>query len=189
MGISPKRILGNWDDGYRLDVHTESSTPIGEDDFGHMQFNTIRTELGELLYQVKYKHNYQKIQEIINIIQNFIVSTFYGTVDCVLPIPPTKKRAVQHVEIIAERIAMLLNCTYSNSVLTNESDGEAKDNQCQRKITQLAFASSMHNVLLVDDITSTGKTANACVNALRKDPNISKIYFLTLTVRRNPLRR
>ena len=42
----PRQIIGKWREGYALDVHTISSTPIGHNEFGHMQFETIRSRLG-----------------------------------------------------------------------------------------------------------------------------------------------
>ena len=50
MGINPIGISGNWDKGYVLDQHVSRSVPIGENAYGRMEFDTTRTELGELLY-------------------------------------------------------------------------------------------------------------------------------------------
>ncbi len=47
--IHPKRISGSWDEGYVLDLHTISSTLIGHNEFGHPEFDTVRSELGELV--------------------------------------------------------------------------------------------------------------------------------------------
>jgi hypothetical protein len=46
MNIHPKEIAGNWDAGWALDVHTQSSVPLpgGE-------FRTERSQLGELLFR------------------------------------------------------------------------------------------------------------------------------------------
>ena len=49
MGI---RITGKWELGIALDYHSISSEYLGEDEYGHKQCNTIRTEIGELVYQV-----------------------------------------------------------------------------------------------------------------------------------------
>src|SRR5229473_6598327 len=38
--FQPRKIQGRWRDGYALDLHTLSSTPIGYNEYGHMQFDT-----------------------------------------------------------------------------------------------------------------------------------------------------
>jgi len=54
--ITPKKIGRGWRvEGYSLDKHIVSSVFIGEDEFGHPQFETKRTELGELLFRYKYR--------------------------------------------------------------------------------------------------------------------------------------
>jgi competence protein ComFC len=53
--FQPRQLFGKWKAGYALDVHTLSSVPIGSDEFGHMQFETTRSEIGELLYRLKYR--------------------------------------------------------------------------------------------------------------------------------------
>ena len=45
----PTRIPGRWRDGYALDLHTVSSTYVGDDEFGHARFETQRSPAGELL--------------------------------------------------------------------------------------------------------------------------------------------
>ena len=44
MEVNVRQIYGGWDLGYSLDKHTISSTPIGHNEWGHMQFDTIRPE-------------------------------------------------------------------------------------------------------------------------------------------------
>jgi competence protein ComFC len=61
MGINPIRIIGNWDEGYALDIHTITSTPIGQDIYRHMRYDTKRSEMGELLYGFKYKGIYENL--------------------------------------------------------------------------------------------------------------------------------
>ncbi len=48
MDIHPKEIKGSWDQGFVLDVHTISSTMIGYNEFGHPEFDTVRSQLGNL---------------------------------------------------------------------------------------------------------------------------------------------
>jgi hypothetical protein len=50
--VHAERIEGPWTEGFVLDRHVASSRPIGY--LGeHMQFETTRSALGELVYQLK----------------------------------------------------------------------------------------------------------------------------------------
>ncbi len=55
--INPQRITGRWLNGIALDVHTISSTHVGMNDQGHDIFETVRSDLGELLVRLKYRGN------------------------------------------------------------------------------------------------------------------------------------
>jgi hypothetical protein len=65
--FQPRKIQGRWRDGYSLYLHTLSSTPIGYNEYGHMQFDTKRSELGELLYRLKYGADKAAIAEIVDV--------------------------------------------------------------------------------------------------------------------------
>ena len=49
MRTDPRHIPGCWDEGFALDLHTLESEFIGYDEYGHAQFDTRRSELGDLL--------------------------------------------------------------------------------------------------------------------------------------------
>ena len=55
VDINPQRLRCPWDDGYALDIHTRSSTPIGYDSYGHLRFDTIYSPVGEPLNWLKSK--------------------------------------------------------------------------------------------------------------------------------------
>lgn len=48
-----------WVDGYVLDYHTVSSTPTGDP---YYRFDTKRTELGELLFRMKYRERHSVVR-------------------------------------------------------------------------------------------------------------------------------
>lgn len=50
MDVNVKAIAGNWDAGFVLDKHVRSSTYLGDNEFGHPTFHTIRSEVGEALF-------------------------------------------------------------------------------------------------------------------------------------------
>jgi hypothetical protein len=42
--IRPSLIPGRWREGYALDLHTENAIHIGDDEYGHPQFDTKRIQ-------------------------------------------------------------------------------------------------------------------------------------------------
>jgi predicted amidophosphoribosyltransferase len=47
--FQPRRIIGKWSQGYALDYHSVSSVFLGHNQFGHPEYDTKRSEVGELL--------------------------------------------------------------------------------------------------------------------------------------------
>ena len=94
--FQPRRILGRWRDGYALHLHTLSSAPIG-----HMQFETKRSELGELLYRLKYGTDKAVVAEIVDAMEDFIGS-WKPEVDVIVPVPPSNPRTLQPVIVLAK---------------------------------------------------------------------------------------
>jgi len=56
MDVNVKNITGNWKAGVALDKHTIKSVPTGPNEYGHMQFDTTRTQVGEALFQLKNRN-------------------------------------------------------------------------------------------------------------------------------------
>ena len=47
------KLIGNWDSGLAYDLHTVASTHLGVDENGYDRFENTRSEMGELVYQLK----------------------------------------------------------------------------------------------------------------------------------------
>lgn len=101
--INPIAITGNWKSGVALDLHTKSSTPIGYNDFGYMQFETVRSEIAELLYRLKYTGDRSAAGPIIETAAAFL-EPHRDKFDAIIPVPPSQPRAVQPVIMMAEGI-------------------------------------------------------------------------------------
>jgi competence protein ComFC len=67
VDINPTRIPGRWSKGFSLDLHTTSSELIGHDEYGHPRFESKRSELGELLYKLKFRRNKLVIPETVGV--------------------------------------------------------------------------------------------------------------------------
>lgn len=50
-------LEGNWHRGLAFDLHTLASRYLGDDAFGRSHFDTERSEMGELVYQLKNNGN------------------------------------------------------------------------------------------------------------------------------------
>lgn len=72
VNINPKKLVGRWRAGYALDHHTTSSVYLGDDEFGHPAFETKRSEVGELLYQLKYRSDTTTVASITDTAAAFV---------------------------------------------------------------------------------------------------------------------
>lgn len=64
MEVRLKEIRGNWDQGYVLDKHSLGSVHVGYWESGRDRFETKRTEVGEALYQLKYRQDWNMVQPL-----------------------------------------------------------------------------------------------------------------------------
>ena len=92
-------IKGNWDKGFSYDVHTLDSVYLGPDESGHNQFKNTRSEMGELVFRLKYRNDKSVIKEIVDLLGKYKgISKF----DAIIPTPSSKKnRPYQPVDEIA----------------------------------------------------------------------------------------
>jgi predicted amidophosphoribosyltransferase len=102
--IHPRALSGTWDKGFALDVHTVSSTYLGEDQYGHPRFDTMRSEIGELLYRLKYKRDRTAIEPIVDVIAEFLGRS-HSRIDALVPVPPSKVRTNQPVTLIVSALS------------------------------------------------------------------------------------
>ena len=187
MSINPIKLFGCWTEGYALDKHIVNSEYIGEDVFGHKQFNNNYTELGLLLYKMKYNGHYDTSEDICDLATPFLNKWLKDKqIDIILPVPPTKRRDVQPVCIIAETIAKYYNIPYSDEVLAKVTAVQAKDMDKGNKsldgtIMLLKKPKRKCDILLIDDLFSTGSTISECVRVLKTDNLINNVYILTIT--------
>ncbi|QOZ50439.1 ComF family protein [Bradyrhizobium sp. CCBAU 53338] len=169
---------GNWKSGKAYDLHTVSSTHLGTDEFGHDRFDNARSEMGELVYQLKYKGDQSKVQQIVTLLDD--IKGIEGF-DFIIPIPPTKKnRAVQPVELIAQALGARRNVAVAAGALTNSGNEELKgitDPIARKELLDEALKLDApqgrfkgKKVLLVDDLYRSGSTL--------AEREISRIFFI-----------
>ncbi len=193
MKVNMKKIVGVWTLGYSLDKHTTKSTPLGPNQFGHMQFDTVRPEAGEALFQLKYRSDFSKVPVIAQQMKDSFGDAF-TSVGLVIPMPPSIIRAKQPVVEIAKEYARLMGIPCYENLLVKTSDTPPmKDiGTREEKVTTLmgAFTAydvldeNIYDVLIIDDLFDTGSSLEAATNILRGYNKIRNIYVATVTRKR-----
>src|SRR5581483_1833411 len=121
VSFRPTRIPGRWRDGFALDYHTVSNTYVGDDQFGHPQFDTKRSDLGELLYQLKYHGDASALPKLIEVAGLFVRS-WNPSVELIVPVPPSRARRVQPVLLLAGGLSENLGIAYDPDCVSKTRD-------------------------------------------------------------------
>jgi predicted amidophosphoribosyltransferase len=189
---NPMKIPGNWREGYVLDFHTIRSDFLGHDEFGHPMFDTQRSEIGELLYRLKYKSDRTVLNAIVDTVVDFIHS-WVPAVDAILPVPPSRQdRVYQPVPEIANGVGNRLKILVNNDCIVKVKDTPELKNVYGYSERLLLLedayaidASSLidRDVLLFDDLYRSGATLNAMARALYASTSgkPANVYALALT--------
>lgn len=184
ISIKTIKILGEWNDGIVICNHMLKSVFLGYDENGNEKFENTRTELGELIYRFKYQNDKNCLSKIMDIVKNILDEwRIKDKIDIVIPVPPSnKKRKYQPVFEIAKEISKYLNKNCDFKVLSKNSELQVKDGYSVKdKIIQNKSINRPSNILLIDDLYSTGETLNEVCRVLKKDKNVKNIYCLVIT--------
>ena len=190
VSINPHRLDGPWGRGWALDVHTLSSTLVGYNAFGHKEFATVRSPLGELLYRLKNRGDETVIPEIVDTVGKFL--TGWGVLlDALVPVPPSNTaRRRQPVIAVATALSEVLGVPLCDGCVRKvKSTAQLKDVFDFAKRTELldgAFTvdplkTTGKRLLLFDDLFRSGATVSAITRLLTTTGAAGAVYLLTLT--------
>ena len=190
--IHPIKIEGRWKSGVALDLQTTSSTPVGYNQFGHMQFDTVRPEIAELLYRLKNRSDRDAAAPIIETVADYL-SHHRDKFDAIVPVPPSHQRAVQPVIILAEGIGKalrvpVLSCistTRPTDQLKNITDPDERKKHVDGLYAVDADQTRGRDILLFDDLFRSGTTMNAITDILIKPGCANIVRALTITKTRS----
>lgn len=165
--------------------------------FSYEQGRSIWIHTGRVrwsIYQFKY-HNrriYGKFyaEELFRLYGDLIQR--WG-IDVIIPIPlhrsRRRKRGYNHAEIIARHLGLLADIHVEPKAvmrIRNTNPQKALSNKERKKNLKEAFRVTKYwkeekNVLLVDDIYTTGSTIESVANVLKKK-GAHKVWFLTISI-------
>jgi predicted amidophosphoribosyltransferase len=194
MKNNVKAICGNWDTGFALDKHTISSDFLGYDQNGRAQFDTKRTEVGEALYQLKYRNDFSKVEPLALGIMEHIVPRL-GKIGLVIPMPATNVRPRQPVTEVARALAEHLKVPMFDNILIKTppkpDEPQLKDivGKAQKvsalqgrfDINDAIENNGQWSALVVDDLFDTGASMEAATSKLRSYNKIGNVLVATLT--------
>ena len=190
VAINPIPITGPWDEGFALDLHTVSSQYLGDDAYGNPQFDTTRSPVGELLFQLKYRSDKSVAAALCETAAGFVTSRRWAP-DLVIPVPPSRPgRRFQPVPFLADGIGKLLRCpSCEDCVAKVKTTAELKSvYDYQERLDKLKDAYSVQTaktagraILLIDDLYRSGATLEAIAGALRAHGKVGKVFALTFT--------
>ncbi|MDP2931475.1 MAG: ComF family protein [Chloroflexota bacterium] len=197
VSIKPIKLFGNWSQGFALDLHTVSSEFLGYDEYGHEMFDTKRSEIGELLYKLKYGADKSGMNEILDTVVSFLRDTWKitGILDCVIPVPPSKAdRDFQPVIEIAAGISLKLGIPVYKDALKkikvtsqfkNVFEYEERLKLLSNVFTVTSALTSGKNILLFDDLYGSGATVHTITRVLCEQGKARGVYVLALTKTRS----
>lgn len=187
------KLNGNWKIGFAHDVHTLSSTYMGVNEYGRDRWDTTRSEMGELVYQLKYQNNRFAITKIVD-----LLSKYKGleTMDAIIPVPcSNKSRLVQPVYEIAQELGKRVRVQVLDNVLIKADGGSELKNiddphkrkELLKKYMSLSgqYNLTRKNVLLVDDLYRSGATLAVATDILYQQARVKDVYVLTMTITRS----
>ena len=186
-----KNISGRWKAGWALDVHTISSTPNPDG-----TFNNVRSQIGEAVFQLKYRHNQNQIDFLVDELVAFLNTRLVlPYIDVIIPTPSSQNRIFQPVPEIASRVAEQLGKPIDfDFVLKTKPTTQLKsitDVNERQQIISGAFAVSNPDkyrnkkVLIIDDLYRSGTTLNEISKILYEQANVNNVYVVTLTYTRS----
>jgi predicted amidophosphoribosyltransferase len=183
------RLNGNWAFGAAFDEHTTESVHSGTRENGTAKFDTKRTEMGELIYTLKYKKDQSALPNIIKLLDQI---EFGPKFDFIIPIPPTDRtRIFQPVILIATAFGTRLGTpVLTETLIKLEGGKELKSitepqerEDALRECLCVNDAPVLHgkSVLLIDDLYRSGATLRVSTDLLMNVAKVRVVYVLTMT--------
>jgi predicted amidophosphoribosyltransferase len=193
LKVSLRQIRGLWNEGWVLDKHSVSSVYLGDDEHGHPQFDTTRTEVGEATFLLKYRNDWAQAKPLAHAIADYIYPKF-SQVGFIVPMPASSQRVRQPVTEVAKELGSIVKISVLNNVLVKAKNGKSLKNLSTKNEKIEAIGSSISvndeisgdgpwNVLVVDDLFHTGASMETACKVLRTYPKVGRIYVAALTWR------
>jgi predicted amidophosphoribosyltransferase len=195
--IHPKTLQGPWTQGFALDVHTTRSTFLGHNEYGREVYDTERSQIGELLYRLKYRGDREALREIVDTAAGFLMGVWKLQADILVPVPPSntarKNQPVMEVAAsLSDRCHIPLRAACVTKVRNTAQLKNVFELAKRTELLRDAFAvdrdvAAGQRILVFDDLYRSGATAGTISRLLTSEGGAEAVYLLTLTQTRRSL--
>jgi competence protein ComFC len=187
------KIAGNWHSGLAFDVHTLDSTYLGVDEYGHDRWENTRSDMGQLVYNLKYLGNRKTIPKIVKLLDKI---KGIESMDGIIPIPPTNPaRRIQPVVAIARALGEHRGVEVIEDALLKVPGGpelkNVQDPDERRALLEASLELSDEvdlrdaDILLLDDLYRSGATLSVATDLLLTQGQVARVRVLTMTKTRS----
>ena len=159
-------------------------------DFSGLRSGTVyEGEIRNAIHRLKYNNDIALGEVFSNYLVRLIKKQNWQ-VDMVIPVPlsreRTKQRGYNQSALLARPVAVQLDLVYQNRILTRERGTRSQVGLSANERRSNVWGAFKvgedlrnKNILLVDDVTTTGSTMNACAYAL-KHAGAQNVYCIAL---------
>jgi competence protein ComFC len=189
MKTDPLAIVGPWRSAFSLAPHSLTSEFLGYNEQGHPKFDTVRSDVGERLYQLKYRNDVSAVAELATVAADFVRGKAWP-IDLILPLPPSRMRVVQPVAAIAEAVANRLGVAYSTEALRKTRETPELKSMAELEARMVALSGAFAAdpallqgkvVLIFDDLYRSGASMQEAARAVLNDGAAKEVFALALT--------
>ena len=179
---SPNTFTARFDGRVRLEAATA------------LYFFTRKSRTQHLVHQIKYNDKREAAVELGRVLgEKLAHSPVFQGIDCIVPVPmhPTKQRwrGYNQAEMFADGLADSMQIDVNTTALqkVKMTTSQTKMSRLQRlantqEVFELANPKALNgkNILIVDDVMTSGATLESCALAISKQLPDVKISFATI---------
>lgn len=191
MRVNIKEIKGPWKKGFVLDRHTISSIHLGYNEFGRSVYDTVRSDVGEAMYRLKYRNDKRQVAPLVDTFVQYL-GHLYSTIGFIVTMPPSKVRPIQPIVLLAQGVALRLRKPYFDNILVKightppMKDFHNKPEKIAALTATIGFVDSITNngrwdVLVLDDLFDSGASLEVATKVLSTYHKVNDIYVGAFT--------
>ncbi len=189
-----RQIFGPWQSGFVLDKHMVKSIYVGDDAHGRPRFESLCTEVGQAVFELKYRGNTSRAWPLAQALMTHLFSRWGEPPHMIIPMPPSTVRRWQPVLEVARRLGQLSHLPVLDRLLTKSRANQSMKNLSSKAERVAELSSAFHiapvpigwpmtgcNALVLDDLFDTGATLECACRTLRSFGKLRNIYVAALT--------